>query len=203
MDKTGSGGNALLGSIRLITASGKMETRLFNRYLSFRALRQTICLLGCLLGSIFPLAAQEFEHLGGAGGDRESTYLVKLKLDYLENERQTSETDYYDVYQQKIQKEGKGRLVFHGFHLDGLYQQNDSTVRIAEDESRLCHTRDSVGVWVEFLKYFYVYGQKRGLDSHYRFVDDGLPSFTENETASSLVRGIGIVLGDWRFGVSP
>lgn len=159
-----------------------------------------LCLLTAPVGGT--ARAQEFENLDSTYKDREPSYYARLSVEYLDNERDTEETGYYDLSQRRVQKEGNGSLKLYFFNLDGHYKAYDSRTRIGEDKTRLSSIRDTINARVELLEYIYVFAQGRDLDWRYRHVDDGVEDFYESESATAILQGIGLVLGDWRFGAA-
>ncbi len=146
---------------------------------------------------------QEFENLDGSYAEQEPAYFGKLELEYLNNERDIQETGYNNLLQKKEQKEGRGSLKFYFINFDAHYKAYDSTVRIGDDKTHLSNVRDNIGIRIEFLKYLYLFAQKRNLEWNYSHAVSGDQNFFEKEQASVILQGVGLVLGDWRLGISP
>ena len=146
--------------------------------------------------------SQEFENLDNSYKDKEPAYYIRLSLEYLDNERDTKESGYYDLSQKKAQKEGNASGRFYFFNLDAHYKAFDSEIRIGDDKTSLSDVRDNVSARAEFLEYVYLFAQKRNLEWEYAHIEDSSLSFFENEKASAYLQGVGIVLGDWRLGAS-
>lgn len=150
-----------------------------------------------------PVCGQEFENLDRSYKDKDPAYAMRLSLEYLDNERDTEETGYYDLKQRKIQKEGHGNLKLYFFNLDAHYKSYDTEIRIGDDKTSLFSVRDNIGARAEFLEYVYLFGQIRNLHWKYTHADDGTRDFHETEKASATLQGVGVVLDSWRFGLSP
>jgi len=159
-----------------------------------------ICLLLYAGGRTAP--AQEFATLDNSYQEKEPGYYARLSIEYLDSERDSSQTGYYDLFQKKTQKAGNGSLKLYFFNLDGHYQAYDSKIRSGDDQTSLSSSRDAISARAEFLRYFYLFAEKRNLEWHYRQIADGVENVTENESASALLQGIGLVFGDWRLGFS-
>jgi len=149
------------------------------------------------------LFGQSFENLDGSYKEQEPSYFFRLALEYLDNDRDVRESGYEDLSQKQFQKEGRGSLKLYFFNLDASYKAYDSKIRIGADKTAISDVRDSVSAWVEFLTYLYLFAQKKDLDWEYSHIDDGNLIFFEHEKAATYLQGIGVVLGDWRLGVSP
>lgn len=176
------------------------QTRIL--YQSYVAM--VLCFLLMLTGSgRAPVFGQEFENLDGSYPEQEPAYFGKLELEYLNSERDIQETGYNKLIQKKEQKEGRGSLKFYFINFDALYKSYDSTVRNGDDKTHLSDVRDSVSIRMEFLTYLYLFAQKRNLDWNYNHSASGVQNFFENEKATAVLQGVGLVLGDWRLGVSP
>lgn len=172
-------------------------------YFQRRSIRLLWLLFLLLVVGSAPLFAQEFENLDGSYKETEPAYFIKLALEYLDNERDTEETGYYDLSQKKIQQEGRGVVKFYYLNLDAHYKAYNSIIEVGADKTSLSDTRDSLGVWMELFEYWYLFGQKKNLDWEYTHFDDGNRNFFEKEKASATLRGMGAVLNDWRLGISP
>lgn len=172
-----------------------------------RAHRQILIAMIMLLMSMVwgtsSLLGQEFENLDGSYKDKEPAYYVKLSLEYMDNERDTEESGYLDLNQKQVQKEGHGSVKLYFFNLDAHYKAYDSEIRVGADKTGVSGVRDTVSARAEFLDYLYLFAQWRGLDREYSHFDDGSLNFFENEKATAYLQGFGLVLGDWRFGLSP
>lgn|GEM_PF-2487586 len=192
--------NAVTNNNLVFTVILSEQTRRFHHYFVVMVLGLFLLFL---LGAKALLFAQEFENLDGSYTDNEPAYFGRLELEYLDNERDIEETGYYNLFQKKEQKEGRGSLKLYFLNLDAHYKAYDSTIRIGEDKTSLSDARDNVSVWLEFLEYIYLFAQKRNLDWDYSHTDDGIQNFFENEKASATLQGIGVVLNDWRLGISP
>ncbi len=156
-----------------------------------------------IIGGSTSVFSQEFENLDSSYKDREPDYYLRLSLEYLDNERDIEETGYTDLSQKKAQKEGQGSLKFYFFTLDANYKAFDSEIQIGDNKTSLSDIRDNVSARAEFFEYLYFFAQKRNLDWEYTHIEDGSENFFENEKASAYLQGVGIVLGDWRLGISP
>lgn len=155
------------------------------------------------MGITAHLSAQEFESLDNTYKDKEPAYSARLSLEYLDNKRDTEETGYYDLSQKQIQKEGHGNLKIYFINMDGHYKAYDSAIRIGEDKTSLFDVRSTISARAEILDYIYLFAQQRDQKWRYKHVDDGVRDFYEKEKASAYLQGIGVILGDWRFGLSP
>jgi len=176
------------------------QTRKFYQYY----VAMVLCLFLLLLaGGRAVIFGQEFENLDGSYTEKELAYFGKLALEYLDSERDIQETGYNNLFQKKEQREGRGSLKFYFINFNALYKAYDSTVRTGDDKTRLSEVRDSISLRMEFLEYLYLFAQKRNLDWEYSHAVSGITNFFENEQAGAILQGIGLVLGEWRLGISP
>ena len=147
--------------------------------------------------------AQEATTAAASAPEDDSTYSIQLEIELLENERNTEESAYSDVYQKKNQKKGVADLDFYMFHLEGVYKEYNSLVKVDTGESKIDEIRDDLAVWVELFEYFYVFGQSKNLMFQYEYLSNSSSQFHELEKARALTQGIGFRFGDWRFGIAP
>jgi hypothetical protein len=152
--------------------------------------------------SIEVLAQEATTTVTSAPGD-DSTYSIQLEIELLENERNTEESAYSNVYQKKNQKKGVADIDFYIFHLDGAYKEYNSLVKVDAGESKIDEIRDNLAVWVELFEYFYVFGQSKNLMFQYEYLSNSSSQFHELEKARALTQGVGFRFGDWRFGIAP
>lgn len=148
------------------------------------------------------LAQEETTAAASAPGD-DSTYSIQLEIELLDNERNTEESAYSDVYQKKNQKKGVVDLNFYIFHLDGAYKEYNSLVKVDTGESKIDEIRDDLAIWVELFEYFYIFGQSKNLMFQYEYLSNSSSQFHELEKARALTQGVGFRFGDWRFGIAP
>ena len=127
--------------------------------------------------------AQEATTAAASAPEDDSTYSIQLEIELLENERNTEESAYSDVYQKKNQKKGVADLDFYMFHLEGVYKEYNSLVKVDTGESKIDEIRDDLAVWVELFEYFYVFGQSKNLMFQYEYLSNSSSQFHELEKA--------------------
>jgi len=147
-----------------------------------------------------PARAQQLENPNTDVDEDESTYFINIRLKYMDNERNTEESNYADVHQRKLQNDARANLMFYNFHLDGSYKRYNSQVKVNNDESTIFDQRDNISLWVPFLNFFYLYAHNKGTRSEFNFFDESVLTFLEYESAVSESQGLGCVIGNLRLG---
>lgn len=160
----------------------------------------------CLIPTIFQpwdIYGQDFYNLGHPVEAAESTFFIRMAVEFMENERKTEESNYPDVYQKNSQRKGRGNLDFYLFHLDAQYKGYDSKVSVDKDETSMVETRDSISAWLQFFTYVYVFGQQKNLLINYEYLNNSVLNFHEQEEAGANTQGFGLIFDEWRIGFSP
>ncbi len=147
---------------------------------------------------------QEIEEANESYDDPNPSYLMNLRIKYLENERETEtdEASYTKVLQSRTQREVQGNMTLYFFEVLGRYKKFFSRTKVDDEEIKVSSVRDDVIALIRPLDFMYVWGQQRGLKSKYTDRDGSTVNFQEEEKGLMLSQGIGFAFGTLKMGVS-
>ena len=113
------------------------------------------------------------------------SYMVNLRIKYLENERKIEETNYATVRQNRIQKEVQGSLLLYFLNLEGKHKEFDSETSVDNEKIHFSGLKSDIKVWIQFFDIFYIWGNQKQLKSKYTHTQSSVTLFKESENGQT------------------